>query len=200
MKLTRRDILKLGGVTLIAAVGGSIFRAADQGMFSAGQGIAYEAWKNWREATNPLERIVAAGILASNPHNSQPWIFRIAESMIDLFAAPERQIGVIDPFRREMYIGLGCALENMRLAAEAEGFKADIRLMPDLTTELHAASISLTKSSPATSRCSKRSQRHTNRAAYDTTRSVDESTFSGINALVTESTVRLIWMRGSFIP
>ncbi len=60
MKLTRRDILKLGGVTLIAAVGGSIFRAADQGMFSAGQGIAYEAWKNWREATNPLERIVAA--------------------------------------------------------------------------------------------------------------------------------------------
>ncbi|MBK9778910.1 MAG: hypothetical protein IPP55_02490 [Anaerolineales bacterium] len=198
MKLTRRDILKLGGVTLIAAVGGSIFRATDQGMFSAGQGVAYEAWINWRDATNPLERIVAAGILASNPHNSQPWIFRISESMIDLFAAPERQIGVIDPFRREMYIGLGCALENMRLAAEAEGFKADIRLLPDPTTELHAASISLTESAPATSPLFEAiPQRHTNRAAYDTTRSVDESTFSGINALVTESTVRLIWMRGS---
>jgi hypothetical protein len=39
--------------------------------------------------------------------------------------------------------------------------------------------------------------RHTNRAAYDTTRSVDESVFSGINALVTESTVGLFWMRGS---
>ncbi|MBK7455013.1 MAG: twin-arginine translocation signal domain-containing protein [Anaerolineales bacterium] len=142
MKLTRRDFLKLGGATLIAVAGGSVLRAADQGMFSVGQGVAYEPWKNWRDAKSPVERIIAAGILASNPHNSQPWLFRVTDSTIDLFAVPERQIGVIDPFRREMYIGLGCAVENMRLAAEAEGFTPTIRLMPDLTTELHAASIS----------------------------------------------------------
>ncbi len=147
--LSRRDFLKLGGAALVVVAGGSVFRAVDQGMFSVGQGIAYEPWKNWRDAASPAERIVAAGILASNPHNSQPWLFRITASTIDLFAVPERQIGVIDPFRREMYIGLGCAIENMRLAAEAEGFKADIRLMPDPTTESHAASISLAESSPA---------------------------------------------------
>ena len=131
MKFSRRDFLKLGGVTLIAVGGGSVFRAVDQGVFSVGRGPAYEPWTNWRNADSPIERIVAAGILASNPHNSQPWKFRITASTIDLFAVPERQIGVIDPFRREMYIGLGCAVETMKLAAEAEGFSADIRLMPD---------------------------------------------------------------------
>jgi len=198
MKLSRRDFLKLGGATLVAIVGGCVYRAVDQGVFSVGQGIAYEPWKNWRDAQTPAERIVAAGILASNPHNSQPWLFRISDSTIDLFAVPDRQIGVIDPLRREMYIGLGCAVENMRLAAEAEGFKTDIRLMPDPTTESHAASISLTESSPATSLLYEAiPNRHTNRAAYDTTRSVDEVTLSEINALVTESTVGLIWMRSS---
>lgn len=198
MKLTRRDFLKLGGVTFIAVAGGSVFRAVDQGMLSVGQGVAYEPWKNWRDAQTPAERIVAAGILASNPHNSQPWIFRITDSSIDLFAVPERQIGVIDPFRREMFIGLGCAVENMRLAAEAEGFKADIRLMPDPQAEAHAASLSLTAAASATSPLYEAiPNRHTNRAAYDTTHSVDESVFSGIDTLVTEPTVSLVWMRGS---
>jgi hypothetical protein len=198
MRLTRRDFLKLGGVAFITVAGGSVFRAVDQGLFSAGQGVAYQPWKNWRDGQTPAERIVAAGILASNPHNSQPWFFRITGSTIDLFAVAERQIGVIDPFRREMYIGLGCAVENMRLAAEAEGFNADIRLMPDPTTELHAASIFLAESSSATSALYDAiPHRHTNRAAYDTTRSVEESIFSGINDLVTESTVSVVWMRGS---
>lgn len=198
MKLTRRDFLKLGGVTLIALAGGSVYRAVNQGIFNTGQGIAYEPWKNWRDAQTPAERIVAAGILSSNPHNSQPWLFRILNSTIDLFAVPERQIGVIDPFRREMYIGLGCAVENMRLAAEAEGFKADIRLNPDLETELLAASISLTESSPATSPLYEAiPHRHTNRAAYDTARVVNESTFSEIHDLVIEPNVGLFWMRGT---
>jgi len=151
MTISRRDFLKLGGAAFVVVAGGSVFRAVDQGLFGVGQGVAYEPWKNWRDADSPTERIIAAGILASNPHNSQPWMFRIANSNIDLFAIPERQIGAIDPFLREMYIGLGCALENMRLAAEAEGFTADIRLMRDPATASHAASISLAESSPATS-------------------------------------------------
>jgi hypothetical protein len=117
-KISRRDFLKLGSATLVIVAGGSVFRAVDQGLFSVGKGPAYEPWTNWPDADAPTERIVAAGILASNPHNSQPWMFRITTSTIDLFAVPERQIGAIDPFGREMYIGLGCALENMKLAAE----------------------------------------------------------------------------------
>lgn len=195
-KISRRDFLKFGGAALVVVAGGSVLRAVDQGVFSVGQGAAYEPWTNWRNAGSPAERILAAGILASNPHNSQPWMFRITASTIDLFAVPSRQIGVIDPFRREMYIGLGCALENMKLAAEAEGFSADIRLLPDLTSEAHAASISLTSASPVISELySAIPNRHTNRAAYDTTRTVAEEVFKRIDSFITESDVRLFWFK-----
>jgi hypothetical protein len=196
MKLSRRDFLKFGGVTLIAVAGGTVLRAVDQGVFSVGQGTAYEPWTNWRDAATATERIVSAGILASNPHNSQPWIFRITDSTIDLFADLKRRIGVIDPFLREMYIGLGCAVENMMLAAEAEGFSPTLGLMPDPADETHAAHIELANSSPLLSSLySAIPNRHTDRGAYDTARSIASETFEEIEALITQTDVRLFWYK-----
>lgn len=196
MKLSRRDFLKFGGVTLVAVAGGTVWRAVDQGVFHVGQGIAYEPWRNWRDAATATERIVAAGILASNPHNSQPWIFRITDSTIDLFADPERQIGVIDPFLREMYIGLGCALENMILAAEAEGFSPTVELMPDPANETHAAHMELVPAAPLLSNLySAIPNRHTDRGAYDTVRSIAPETFDEIEALIAEADLRLFWFK-----
>lgn len=192
MKLSRRDFLKFSGATLIAVAGGTVWRAADQGVFSVGQGLAYEPWRNWRDAATAPERVVAAGVLASNPHNSQPWTFRITDSTIDLFADPERQIGVVDPFLREMYIGLGCALENMVLAAQAEGFTAIVELMPALSNQAHAAHIRLAPASPLPSELySAIPNRHTDRGPYDTSRLLAPETFAEIEALVTDPDVRL---------
>ncbi|RPI94984.1 MAG: twin-arginine translocation signal domain-containing protein [Chloroflexi bacterium] len=196
MKLTRRDFLKFGGATLVAVAGGVVLRAADQGVFSVGKGIAYEPWRNWRDAATATERIVAAGILASNPHNSQPWIFRITDAVIDLFADPERQIGVIDPFLREMYIGLGCAVENMMLAAQAEGFAATLQLMPDAADQTHVAHIELVPSSPLLSDLyAAIPDRHTDRGAYDMAHPVATETLEEIEALTTEPDIRLFWYK-----
>ncbi len=194
-KINRRDFLKLAGVTLVAVAGGGVWRATEQGLFSAGTGPAYEPWKNWREAASPLERIVAAGILASNPHNSQPWIFRLTASNIDLFADPSRQIGVIDPFRREMYLGLGCALENMALAAQAEGFAAAIQLLPNPADLTQAARLELVAATPKSSALyAAIPNRHTDRSAYDTARPVAAETLSALSGLVTDENVRLFWL------
>ncbi|HEX2995283.1 MAG TPA: hypothetical protein VHP14_10680, partial [Anaerolineales bacterium] len=196
MRLSRMDFFKLGGATLIAAVGGTVWRAVDQGVFSVGQGPAYEAWTNWRDAKPPIERIIAAGILASNPHNSQPWIFRITEMTIDLFADRTRQIGTIDPFLREMYIGLGCALENMLLAAQAEGLTPTLGLMPDLADKSHAARINLIPSSPTSSDLYFAiPNRHTDRGAYDITRPLASETFEAIESLIAEADVHLFWYK-----
>ncbi|MBK9925843.1 MAG: twin-arginine translocation signal domain-containing protein [Anaerolineales bacterium] len=192
--INRRDFLKLAGATFVVAAGGSVWRAVDQGMFSAGKGPVYQAWTNWRDAETPLERIVAAGILASNPHNSQPWIFHITSSTIDLFADTNRQIGVIDPFLREMYIGLGCALENMILAAEAEGFASSPKLMPDSANETHAVHLDLSPAPPQSSKLySVIPSRHTNRSAYDMRRGISADTLTMINDLVKNENARLFW-------
>src|SRR5262249_61921329 len=84
-----------------------------------------------------------AAILAANPHNSQPWLFRVSDTRIDLFAAANRNLGSVDPYSRELYIGLGCALENLLLAAQAEGYAFELSLMPDATRTDHVARVDL---------------------------------------------------------
>src|SRR6185295_17648561 len=117
---TRRTILRLGAGALVAGGAAAAWRAWDQGVFSTGQGPAYEPWNTWNGAAPRSElRLVHAAILSANPHNTQPWRFRVRAESIELFADPARNIGAIDPFRREMHMGLGCALENLLQAAAA---------------------------------------------------------------------------------
>ena len=74
---------------------------------------------------------VAAAILAANPHNTQPWTFVVAPDGIDVFSDPTRRLMQVDPLLREHHVGLGCALENLVLAAEARGHRPAVTLLPD---------------------------------------------------------------------
>jgi len=114
--MNRRRVLKIAGATVVVAGGALGWRAFDQGVFSAGGGAAYEAWKNWQadDSQRPL-RLVRAAILASNPHNSQPWLFRVSDNTIDVFADTGRNIGAIDPFLREMTMGITYAVSPASL-------------------------------------------------------------------------------------
>ncbi len=50
-KLSRRKVLALAGTgTLVLVAGGGVWRATDQGVFSTGEGPAYEPWDDWRTA------------------------------------------------------------------------------------------------------------------------------------------------------
>ena len=46
--MRRRSFLKGAGVVTIAVIGGGVWRAYDQGVFSVGEGPAYEPWNGWR--------------------------------------------------------------------------------------------------------------------------------------------------------
>ena len=54
-KFSRRKVLALvGGGTLVLVAGGGVWRAVDQGVFSTGEGPAYEPWDDWRTTTKGL--------------------------------------------------------------------------------------------------------------------------------------------------
>lgn len=113
-------------------------RARGRPSVGAMKGPAYAAWRDWQAERGPAA-LVAAAVLAANPHNSQAWTFRIADDAIDLYADLGRSTGALDPLHRELHVGLGCALENLLLAAPANGYRATLTLLPESGHVAHVA-------------------------------------------------------------
>jgi hypothetical protein len=174
-EIGRRTLLKGAGAVTLLVVGGSAWRAVDQGVFSSGQGAAYEPWQDWQndDLEWPLI-LVKAAILAANPHNTQPWLFRVTASRIEVFADTHRNLGAMDVYLREMHIGLGCAVENMLLAAQANGYETQLTLIPGTlpdvsnSTPILAATLDLSPGETVVSELyTAIPHRHTDRAPYD---------------------------------
>ncbi|HKJ58513.1 MAG TPA: hypothetical protein VKA37_04740 [Halobacteriales archaeon] len=70
-------------------------------------------------------------VLAPSSHNSQPWRFAIGVDEIQLFADESRQLEVADPDGRELYLSVGCAIENLVVAAERFGFAPSVEYEHD---------------------------------------------------------------------
>jgi hypothetical protein len=183
------------GTIAVGGAGALGYRAYDQGVLQLGQGPAYEPWADWTRHRG-LTSLVAAATLAPNPHNSQPWLFRVRSNRIDLFADASRNIGAIDPFKREKYIGLGAALENLVVAAEASGYSARVTSMPDGAHSDHAARIELARSTRRNSDLAGQiAKRHTNRYAFVARKDVPAGALAAMTALADAamSDARVLW-------
>ena len=199
-RVTRGAFLKGAGAALVLVAGGGVYRAADQGVFSTGRGPAYEPWSDRLDAGGPMA-LVSAAILASNAHNSQPWLFRVTGTQsgprIDLFADRGRNIGAIDPFLREMYVSVGCALENLALAAPANGYDPKVSLMPDPDDASHAARVDLVASERVESDLFRAiPNRHTNRFAYDAARPLPSGVVGEMDAVAGQNEAKVFWFEG----
>jgi len=192
---TRRALMAAGGVALLGA-GVLSWRIFDQRLFGAGTGAAYDPWKNWdaRPSSGPLH-LVHAAILAANPHNSQPWMFSVAQDTIDVYADTRRNIGMIDPALREMYMGIGCALENLLVAAAHDGYATTVALLPDPANQPHAARVRLAPAAPVPAELyAAIPHRHTNRGPYDLARMLAPELLQQLSALGADlPEVRLVW-------
>jgi hypothetical protein len=66
--------------------------------------------------------IIQLATLAASSHNSQPWKFRVTGESIQIHPDYTRRLLVVDPQDRELWISLGCALENLVIAARSYGY------------------------------------------------------------------------------
>lgn len=73
-----------------------------------------------------MRELVRYATLAANGHNAQPWKFALREDTIEFHPDASRRLPVVDPHDRELWISLGCALENLLVAARAAGYTADV--------------------------------------------------------------------------
>jgi hypothetical protein len=65
-------------------------------------------------------------ILAPSTKNTQPWKFVIAGDRIAILPDFTRWLRVSDPDQRELHISLGCALENLIVAADHFGYACEV--------------------------------------------------------------------------
>ena len=135
--LSRRTFLKL----LLAA-----------GVTAAGGYVLYEyaPWLNYDQQAlqtrRPLEKglslpaqmreLVRYASLAASGHNTQPWKFAIQGNAIEIHPDLNRRLPAVDPGERELWISLGCALENLLVAARAGGY-APVVTYPDAADLIH---------------------------------------------------------------
>lgn len=69
------------------------------------------------------EEMIRAAIQAPSGHNAQPWKFHIDASSIKIAPDFSKALPVVDENHRELYISLGCAVENLCLAAKEKGYQ-----------------------------------------------------------------------------
>lgn len=77
-----------------------------------------------------LRFALRCAVLAPSNHNAQPWRFIVGENAVLVCADRLRALAVSDPFDRELIIGCGAALFNLRVALSRLGLACSIALFP----------------------------------------------------------------------
>ncbi len=146
-KISRRDFLKLLAAGSTTAVGGYMLSE-----FAPWLDYEEQVTETWtaQNFSAPLMTLVHSATQAANGHNTQPWKFSIKDNTIEIHPDTSRRLPVVGPHDREMWISLGCALENMLVAARASGYAAEVTY-PDQADFIH---IQLTSDTRKAARCS----------------------------------------------
>lgn len=127
--VSRRNLL-LGAGAAAATVGGATW-ANRGGMGSMDAYDAAVAAMRRRPTTAPQTReLIRYATLAANGHNTQAWLFRPDDDGITILPDVQRRTPVVDPDDHHLYVSLGCAAENLAIAAGAAGRAGAIAFDP----------------------------------------------------------------------
>jgi len=81
------------------------------------------------QKTIPSEQyytLIHYATLAANGHNTQPWHFAVKGNSIEINPDFTRCLPIVDPQHRELWMSLGCALENLLISARSLGFSTQV--------------------------------------------------------------------------
>jgi nitroreductase len=127
--MKRRTLVLGGGAALIAGAGAVAVSFARMGN-SADYDAAMAQCRAPLGVDANLRDVVRYAALAANGHNTQPWLFRLSDRTIHILPDLARRTPIVDPDDHHLYVSLGCAAENLALAAGASGRPGELRFDP----------------------------------------------------------------------
>jgi hypothetical protein len=80
----------------------------------------------WAGPADRMRFLLGYAVLAPSRHNVQPWAFEIEGDELRLFGDFRRSLRAVDPRDRELVMGCGAALFNLRVAANHFGYATSV--------------------------------------------------------------------------
>ena len=80
-----------------------------------------------KQIKDDFKFLVESAIKAPSGHNTQPWKFEQIDNRIIINPDFNRSLPVVDNDNHELYISLGCALENLLIAAKQKGYVCKVQ-------------------------------------------------------------------------
>lgn len=119
-----------------------------------------------------LRFLVRYAAMAPSSHNSQPWYFLADDGGFRVRIERDRWLEIADADKRELHVSVGCALENLLIAAEHFGFGHEVTYFPNGEEAPEAADVRLTANGdgPTSERLGLFEairRRHTSREVYE---------------------------------
>jgi hypothetical protein len=127
LMISRRGALKFLAVAGVTAAGG--YALVEDAPWLNYDQQAEQTWQSLEKGATmsaQMRELVRYATLAASGHNTQPWKFAIRGDAIEIHPDYTRRLPAVDPNDRELWMSLGCALENLLVAARAAGYAADV--------------------------------------------------------------------------
>lgn len=90
-----------------------------------------QAYPYQGDKKDQLRFLLNYAVLAPSGHNTQPWLFRVVEDQVELWADRRRALPVVDPHDRELVMSCGAALFHLRAALRHFGYRPEVHLLPE---------------------------------------------------------------------
>jgi hypothetical protein len=134
-----------------------------------------------------IKDLIRIASLAANGHNTQPWRFVASRTAIRILPDESRRTAVVDPDDHHLFVSLGCAAENLAIAARAGGRSGEVEVGQDGALTLALARVT-PRADPLLSAIL---LRQSTRAEFDG-RAIPTEDLMGLERAAAEPGVRLI--------
>ena len=131
---------------------------------------------------------------APSGHNTQPWLFKIRKAEIDIYPDFSKELPVVDHNHRELFVSLGCAVENLCVAAREKGYHTEVKVIKDSFIRVL---LTKDKKKQSDSLFPQIALRQTNRSVYDG-REIPEDSIKILKNIPIEPSISIyFYKRGS---
>ena len=145
-----------------------------------------------------LSFLVRYALLAPSTRNTQPWKFVVGRDSVEMHLDVTRWQRVADADQREMFVSLGCALENLLIAATHFGYHTAADYLSGVDEHTPAVRVRFegcgrVPATPPDPRFKVLTHRHTHHGVYDGA-PVEAEHLAALNDACTEPGLRVHWI------